>query len=145
MRAARQQQGKLDFYLVNKLHVPVAFASMALLAGLIGFGALRRHDDRGSLHLRSGLLGGNFMEFAVTVGLAIVGNAVVCGVFANPHDRYGSAHRLACDAGHRDRALVACYRSPAATASNGHPPTNRNEREKGPGGGFDPPGPELPS
>ncbi len=90
MRAARQQQGQIDFHLVNKLHVPVAFASMALLAGLIGFGALRRHDDRGSLHLRSGLLGGNFMELAVTVSLAIVGNAVVCGVFANPHDRYGA-------------------------------------------------------
>ena len=30
------------------------------------------------------------MPLASTVALAILGNAVVCGVFANPHDRYGA-------------------------------------------------------
>ena len=30
------------------------------------------------------------IPLAITVALAILGNAVVCGVFANPHDRYGA-------------------------------------------------------
>jgi hypothetical protein len=76
MRAARQQQGELDFTLINRLHVPVALASMALLLVVIGL-ALRqpRFADVGAL--------------AATVVLALLGNAVVCGVLANPHDRYG--------------------------------------------------------
>ena len=84
MRAARQQKGELDFTLINKVDVPVALGSMVLLAGIIGFGLVRQHRDRGVLSP------GGFMPFAMTIGVAILGNAMVCGVFANPHDRYGA-------------------------------------------------------
>ena len=36
------------------------------------------------------LIAGDLMPLAITVALAILGNTVVCGVFANPHDRYGA-------------------------------------------------------
>ena len=77
MRAARQQQGKLDFTTINKLHVPVAVASMLLLVATIVLALMRpRFADLGPL--------------AATVTLAILANAAVCGVLANPHDRYGA-------------------------------------------------------
>ena len=77
MRAARQQKGELDFTTINRLHVPVALASMLLLVATIVL-ALRRAPlaDLGPL--------------AATVALAILANAAVCGVLANPHDRYGA-------------------------------------------------------
>jgi hypothetical protein len=31
-----------------------------------------------------------FLELSVTAMLALFGNAVVCGVLSNPHDRYGA-------------------------------------------------------
>jgi hypothetical protein len=76
MRAARQQKGELDFKLVNQVHVPVALASMVLLLVVIAL-ALRqpRFADLGAL--------------AAVAGIALLANAVVCGVLANPHDRYG--------------------------------------------------------
>lgn len=76
MRAARQQKGELDFAAINGLHVPVALASMLLLVGTIVL-AIRqpRFADLGPL--------------AGTAALAILANAAVCGVLANPHDRYG--------------------------------------------------------
>ena len=77
MRAARQQKGGIDFRAINRLHLPVAFASMVLLVGAV------------VLTLR-GALFADLAPLAVTVALAILGNAVVCGVFANPHDRYGA-------------------------------------------------------
>jgi hypothetical protein len=88
MHAARQQKGELDFTLINKVHVPVALASMALLAGIIGFGLLRQRRDSGAPAAAGPWRG--YLPFALTIGLAILGNAVVCGVFANPHDRYGA-------------------------------------------------------
>ena len=39
---------------------------------------------------RSRSLPADLTPLAITVALAILGNAVVCGVFANPHDRYGA-------------------------------------------------------
>jgi hypothetical protein len=75
--AARQQKGELDFAAINHLHVPVALISMVLLPVIV-IVALRR---RGPADI--GLLAG-------TVGLALLGNAVVCGVLSNPHDRYGA-------------------------------------------------------
>jgi hypothetical protein len=77
MRAARQQKGELDFDVVNAVHAPVAFASMLLLLGTIAL-ALKREDfaDLGTL--------------AATAALVILANAAVCGIFANPHDRYGA-------------------------------------------------------
>jgi hypothetical protein len=77
MHAARQQKGELDFTAINRLHVPVAWAAMALLLGVIVLGVARvRFADLGSL--------------AATAALAILANAFVCGALSNPHDRYGS-------------------------------------------------------
>ncbi len=77
MRAARQQKGELDFTAINRLHVPVALASMLSLLGVIGLARVRpRYAD--------------LTPLAITAALAILGNAVVCGVLANPHDRYGA-------------------------------------------------------
>ena len=90
MRAARQQKGELDFTLLNKVHVPTAIASVILLVGLVGFGLIRRSRSRPAGMLPGNRLGDGFLPFAATIGLAILGNAVVCGVFANPHDRYGA-------------------------------------------------------
>jgi uncharacterized membrane protein YhaH (DUF805 family) len=77
MRAARQQKGELDFTAINRLHVPVALASMLLLLGVIALALKReRFADLGPL--------------ATTAALALLANAAVCGIFANPHDRYGA-------------------------------------------------------
>ena len=76
MRAARQQKGELDFTAINKLHVPIALASMLLLIATIVLASKQpRFADLGPL--------------AATVALGILANAGVCGVLANPHDRYG--------------------------------------------------------
>jgi len=77
MKAARQQRGELDFTAINRLHVPVALASMLLLLGVIGLGV--RHPRFADL----GLL-------ATTAALAILANAVVTGALSGPHDRYGA-------------------------------------------------------
>lgn len=77
MRAARQQNHGLDFDHVNRLHVPVALASMLALVGLLAHAlANRRLDDLTLL--------------AATVTLALLGNAFICGVISGPHDRYGA-------------------------------------------------------
>lgn len=77
MRAARQQQWNVDFSCVNWLHVPVALVSMLALLGLLGHAlANRRFDDLTLL--------------AATVTLALLGNALICGVISGPHDRYGA-------------------------------------------------------
>ncbi|WP_426407866.1 hypothetical protein [Bradyrhizobium ganzhouense] len=77
MREARQQQWDLDFSYVNWLHVPVALASMLGLLVLLGRAlADRRLDDLTLL--------------AATVTLALLGNALICGIISGPHDRYGA-------------------------------------------------------
>ncbi len=77
MRAARQQKGELDFATVNRVHVPVALTAMVLLLATIVLAAARvRFADLGPL--------------AVTAALAILANAAICGMLANPHDRYGA-------------------------------------------------------
>ncbi|GLH85511.1 MULTISPECIES: hypothetical protein [unclassified Bradyrhizobium] len=77
MRAAHQQHWEINFAVVNWLHVPVALGSM-LAAATIAAHALwrRRRDDIALL--------------ATTVTLALLGNAVICGVISGPHDRYGA-------------------------------------------------------
>ena len=75
MRAARQQQGELDFRGVNPVHVPIALAAMALLMIML---AVTRP------------IFGDLGPLAATAALAILANAAVCGVLANPHDRYGA-------------------------------------------------------
>jgi hypothetical protein len=73
---ARQQKGELHFGLVNLIQVPAAFIVLLLLGGGLVL-TVKRRDARASV-----LLG------FVLVGL--MGNAVVCGVFSNPHARYQS-------------------------------------------------------
>ena len=77
MKAARQQRGELSFTAINRLHVPVAWGSMLLLAGVLALAARRRQFAE---------LG----ELAAVVALAILANAAVCGALSNPHDRYGA-------------------------------------------------------
>ncbi|MBV8978655.1 MAG: hypothetical protein JO261_15625 [Alphaproteobacteria bacterium] len=75
-QAAYQQRGDLWFLPLNLLHVPAAFASVALL-----FVMLRRR-------LRAGDWNGASLPAFIFV--ALLGNAFVCGVFSGPHFRYQS-------------------------------------------------------
>ncbi|MBI3434799.1 MAG: hypothetical protein HY056_06930 [Proteobacteria bacterium] len=76
MRAARQQRGEIAFTAINRLHFPVALLSMLLLPALVILCARLGCADIGLM--------------AATVLVALVANAVVCGVLSNPHDRYGA-------------------------------------------------------
>jgi hypothetical protein len=77
MRAARQQQGELGFAAIDEIHVPVAWAAMALLPALLILGFYSAEfADLGRL--------------AATLILALIGNAAFCGVISDPHDRYGA-------------------------------------------------------
>ena len=77
MRAAQQQRWHFDFTLINRIHVPVALASILLTAILFGHGLRRRPLD--DLALLAG-----------TVSLSLLGNAFICAVISGPHDRYGA-------------------------------------------------------
>ena len=77
MNTARQQHGEIHFSAINDIHVPVALIGMTLLPALIVFGLWSADfADLGFL--------------AVTIALALLGNAAFCGIISNPHDRYGS-------------------------------------------------------
>lgn len=77
MQAARQQHGEIGFAAINLIDVPVAWAAMALLPVLLLLGVYSAEfADLGRL--------------AATLLLALLGNAVVCGVISDPHDRYGA-------------------------------------------------------
>ena len=77
MRAAHQQHWDINFTAVNWLHIPVALVSMLAVFGLLTSSIWRRRLDDLTL-------------LAATVSLALLGNAVVCGVISGPHDRYGA-------------------------------------------------------
>ena len=77
MNAAHQQQHDLNFVAMNRVHVPIAYLAMLLLIAVIAF-ASRHERFAGMRHL------------AVTVALALLANAFVCGALSNPHDRYGA-------------------------------------------------------
>jgi hypothetical protein len=77
MRAARQQRGELRFEAINAMQVPLALLAMALLPVVIVLGWRQRSFSDLAL-------------LAVTASIAIVTNAVVCGVLSNAHDRYGA-------------------------------------------------------
>ena len=114
MRAARQQKGELDFGAINRLHVPVALASMVLLIGTIAL-ALRqpRLADLGPL--------------AATAALAILANAAVCGVLSNPHDRYGARAGLDRDPGRRPGPVAGGDAGPGrARQGHANPGTRRH-------------------
>jgi hypothetical protein len=76
MKAARQQRGEVSFTTINMLHYPLALLALAALPAILLLLRQRRFDAVRSL--------------ALTVGFAVLANAAVCGVFSNPHDRYGA-------------------------------------------------------
>jgi hypothetical protein len=75
MRAARQQHGEVSFRALNEVEVPVALISIMLLPFIVIMGRGEYADLR---------------RLAATVSVAVLANAVVCGVLSNPHDRYGA-------------------------------------------------------
>jgi hypothetical protein len=75
MRAARQQHGELSFTAINALHYPLALLALAALPAIVLLRKRACADNR---------------DLAVVVLLAVLGNAAVCGVFSDPHDRYGA-------------------------------------------------------
>ncbi len=77
MRAAHQQHWDINFADINRIHVPVAWLSMLLLVAICAAAIRRRRLDDLTL-------------LASTVGLALSGNAFICGVISGPHDRYGA-------------------------------------------------------
>ncbi len=97
MQAARQPNDELGFVAINRLHVPVALAAMALVAAFVLIelalrlaGSLPRTREAGADEPSWRAKLADLLPLAATVALTILGNAVVCGVFANPHDRYGA-------------------------------------------------------
>jgi hypothetical protein len=74
---AREQKSHLTFGPVNLIHVPVALISTALAFAMLMAAIFRRRADEVTL-------------LTATVVLALLGNAVICGVISGPHDRYGS-------------------------------------------------------
>jgi hypothetical protein len=76
-RASAQQQDRFDFAFLNLLHVPLA---VLCTAGLLVVIALRRCVPGASAST----------ALAVTVLLAVLANAGICGIFSNPNDRYQS-------------------------------------------------------
>jgi hypothetical protein len=77
MRAARQQKGEISFTAINDFQYPLALICMALLPAIVWLA-------------RRKALPAPVGELAATVALTLLGNAVVCGALANPHDRYGA-------------------------------------------------------
>ena len=75
-RQARQQRGLIRFKTLNLIHVPVGAVSVLGLLLLLQHAAVRRAWDEASL------------PALILVGL--IGNAIICGTFSNPHDRYQS-------------------------------------------------------
>jgi hypothetical protein len=73
---ARQQGGKLDFHAINWVHVPVAVIVLLTLAGGMVL-AIRRRDGKAA-------------PLLTFIFIALLGNAMICGVFSNPHARYQS-------------------------------------------------------
>jgi hypothetical protein len=77
MRAARQQRGELSFNAINDIQRPLALAAMLLLVPLMLWGSQRQSMA-------------DFGRLAATAACALLANAMVCGIFSNPHDRYGA-------------------------------------------------------
>ena len=76
-RAARQQHDAYDFAWINRIHVPLALAAVTILPFLIAAGVLGR-------------IAPSSAAFALTVLLALIANAAICGALSNPNDRYQS-------------------------------------------------------
>ncbi len=73
---SRQQEDEIDFKLINLVHLPVAW--LGLLGLPVGLWlAIRARARKPAL----------FLGFIL---VALLGNAVICGVMSNPHNRYQS-------------------------------------------------------
>lgn len=72
--AARQREKDAPFEALNLVHVPVGYAAFAALPFLAFFCA------------RRGRMGA--ARLAASVFTPLIGNAFICGVLSNPHDRY---------------------------------------------------------
>jgi 4-amino-4-deoxy-L-arabinose transferase-like glycosyltransferase len=77
LNAAHQQQGPIDTYPLNLVHVPVAALGIVGVAAVFAF---RRHFA----------LTPEAAALCLTVLLALAVNAAICGVFSHPVDRYQS-------------------------------------------------------
>jgi hypothetical protein len=75
MQAAHQQKGKLSFGLINRLHYPLGLLALITLPAIL----LLRGERFASVR-----------QLAATIAFAVLANAAICGVFSNPHDRYGA-------------------------------------------------------
>jgi hypothetical protein len=73
---ARQQRGLIRFKTLNLIHVPVGAMSVLGLLLLLQHAVVRRAWREGTL--------------PALVLLGLIGNAIICGTFSNPHDRYQS-------------------------------------------------------
>jgi hypothetical protein len=73
---ARQQRGLIRFKTQNLIHVPVGAMSLLGILLLLQHALARRDWDAGLL--------------PALVLLGLIGNAIICGTFSNPHDRYQS-------------------------------------------------------
>jgi hypothetical protein len=73
---ARQQRGQIRFKTLNLIHVPIGAMSVLGLFLLLQHAAALRA-------WREAIL-------PVLVLLGLIGNAIICGTFSNPHDRYQS-------------------------------------------------------
>ncbi len=74
--AARQQRGAIDFEAVNRVDVPVAALSLLILVVAVPLCLAQQ------MHRSAAMLG------FLLAGLAA--NALICGTFSGPHDRYQS-------------------------------------------------------
>jgi hypothetical protein len=73
--AAVQQRDGFDFGLINAVHIPLAFAAMLLLAAAL---------------VRPAAFAPPLRALALTVLLALLANAAICGALSNPNERYQS-------------------------------------------------------
>jgi hypothetical protein len=73
---ARQQRGLIRFKTLNLIHVPVGAMSVLGILLLLQHALVRKDWDGGLL--------------PALVLLGLIGNAIICGTFSNPHDRYQS-------------------------------------------------------
>ena len=73
---ARQQRGVVSFPAVNVVHYPLALLAQVWL-GVVMWRAARRRRW-------------NVAALPAFVLVALIGNALVCGLFSGPHDRYQS-------------------------------------------------------
>jgi hypothetical protein len=107
---ARQQRAGFDFSGMNALHFPVALASIVGLPVILWL-------SRGRRVRRSAA------ALSLFVLIALVGNAVVCGVLSNPHHRYQS--RLVWLAPLVLAVALAGMRWPVLAAQSSHFRRNR--------------------